>query len=213
MPRAEIIAHRGASAYAREDTMPSFDLAVRLEAGCVEHDLHVTKDGELVCLHDRSYLWRLLHGDDFKALRDLWTTTGITDLWIRDRHRQGHRRPVGRRRRDELVAAVREPALEERLDRNRAAPHEPRSVSELRAQEIRNGTPVGRVSRGDGAGVDERRQRLTGCVGVARQPRQLRPSAVGPLLRDEGARRLVDGALPRLRPAEAEELKRAVLGR
>ena len=55
--------------------MPSFDLAVRLEAGCVEHDLHVTKDGELVCLHDRSYLWRLLHGDDFKALRDLWTTT------------------------------------------------------------------------------------------------------------------------------------------
>ena len=33
MPRAEIIAHRGASAYAPENTMPSFDLAVRLEAG------------------------------------------------------------------------------------------------------------------------------------------------------------------------------------
>src|SRR5438093_11709718 len=54
MPRTEIIAHRGASAYARENTMPYFDLAVRLEAGCVEHDLHVTKDGELVCLHDRT---------------------------------------------------------------------------------------------------------------------------------------------------------------
>jgi glycerophosphoryl diester phosphodiesterase len=34
--------------------MPSFDLAVRQGAGCVEHDLHVTKDGVLVCLHDRT---------------------------------------------------------------------------------------------------------------------------------------------------------------
>ena len=76
-------------------------------------------------------------------MRDLWTTTGLTDLRIRDRHRQGHRRPVGRRRRDELVAAVREPALEEGLDRNRA-PHEPRPVSELRVQEypLSNRSPV-----------------------------------------------------------------------
>jgi glycerophosphoryl diester phosphodiesterase len=34
--------------------MVSFDLAVRLDAGCVEHDLQVTKDGVLVCLHDRT---------------------------------------------------------------------------------------------------------------------------------------------------------------
>ena len=34
--------------------MPSFDLAVDQGAGCVEHDLHVTRDGLLVCLHDRS---------------------------------------------------------------------------------------------------------------------------------------------------------------
>jgi len=54
MVRAEVIAHRGASAYAPENTMPSFDLAVRQGAGCVEHDLQVTKDGMLVCLHDRT---------------------------------------------------------------------------------------------------------------------------------------------------------------
>ena len=52
--RTEVIAHRGASAYAPENTMPSFDLAVSQDAGCVEHDLHVTKDGVLVCLHDRT---------------------------------------------------------------------------------------------------------------------------------------------------------------
>jgi len=54
MIRASVIAHRGASAYAPENTMLSFDLAVRQDAGCIEHDLQVTKDGVLVCLHDRT---------------------------------------------------------------------------------------------------------------------------------------------------------------
>jgi glycerophosphoryl diester phosphodiesterase len=54
MAHIEVIAHRGASAYAPENTMPSFDMAVSQDAGCVEHDLHVTKDGALVCLHDRT---------------------------------------------------------------------------------------------------------------------------------------------------------------
>jgi glycerophosphoryl diester phosphodiesterase len=52
MASQEVIAHRGASAYAPENTMLSFELAVRQQAGCVEHDLQVTKDGVLVCLHD-----------------------------------------------------------------------------------------------------------------------------------------------------------------
>jgi glycerophosphoryl diester phosphodiesterase len=52
MASQEVIAHRGASAYAPENTMPSFELAVRQQAGCVEHDLQITKDGVLVCLHD-----------------------------------------------------------------------------------------------------------------------------------------------------------------
>src|SRR5690242_1077188 len=49
-----VIAHRGASARAPENTLPAFELAVRSGAGCVEHDLHATRDGVLVCLHDRT---------------------------------------------------------------------------------------------------------------------------------------------------------------
>jgi glycerophosphoryl diester phosphodiesterase len=52
MAREHVIAHRGASASAPENTITAFDLAVRQNAGCVEHDLQVTKDGVLVCLHD-----------------------------------------------------------------------------------------------------------------------------------------------------------------
>jgi glycerophosphoryl diester phosphodiesterase len=54
MARTRVIAHRGASAYAPENTMPAFDLAVSQGAACVEHDLQVTRDGVLVCLHDRT---------------------------------------------------------------------------------------------------------------------------------------------------------------
>lgn len=47
-----LIAHRGASAYAPENTLEAFRLAVGQGADYVEHDLHVTRDGVLVCLHD-----------------------------------------------------------------------------------------------------------------------------------------------------------------
>jgi glycerophosphoryl diester phosphodiesterase len=52
-PKA-VIGHRGASAYAPEHTLHSYDLAFDQGADAVEQDLHVTKDGVLVCLHDRS---------------------------------------------------------------------------------------------------------------------------------------------------------------
>ena len=52
MAHRQVIAHRGASAYAPENTLPAFALAVQQTAGCVEHDLQVTKDAVLVCLHD-----------------------------------------------------------------------------------------------------------------------------------------------------------------
>jgi glycerophosphoryl diester phosphodiesterase len=52
-PKA-VIGHRGASAYAPEHTLHSYDLALDQGADAVEQDLHVTKDGVLVCLHDRS---------------------------------------------------------------------------------------------------------------------------------------------------------------
>jgi len=46
------IAHRGASAYAPEHTAAAYKLAIEQGAHYVEQDLQVTKDGQLVCLHD-----------------------------------------------------------------------------------------------------------------------------------------------------------------
>ncbi|WP_041966474.1 glycerophosphodiester phosphodiesterase [Mesobacillus selenatarsenatis] len=47
-----IIAHRGASAYAPEHTLPAYNLAVLSGANYIEIDLQMTKDGELIALHD-----------------------------------------------------------------------------------------------------------------------------------------------------------------
>jgi len=48
------IAHRGASAYAPEHTRAAYELAIAQGADYVEQDLAVTKDGQLVCIHDDS---------------------------------------------------------------------------------------------------------------------------------------------------------------
>lgn len=47
-----VIAHRGASAYAPENTMPAFELAVQLKADMLELDVQRSADGVLVCYHD-----------------------------------------------------------------------------------------------------------------------------------------------------------------
>jgi glycerophosphoryl diester phosphodiesterase len=49
-----VIAHRGASAYAPENTVPAFRLAAEQGATFVEFDLRLTKDRQIVCLHDES---------------------------------------------------------------------------------------------------------------------------------------------------------------
>lgn len=46
------IAHRGASGYAPENTMPAFDQAVRMNADFIELDVQMSKDGQLVVIHD-----------------------------------------------------------------------------------------------------------------------------------------------------------------
>jgi glycerophosphoryl diester phosphodiesterase len=50
----EIVAHRGASADAPENTLPAFELAWELGADVVEGDFFLTKDDEIVCFHDRT---------------------------------------------------------------------------------------------------------------------------------------------------------------
>lgn len=47
-----VVAHRGASAYAPENTVPAFTLAANQGATFVEFDIQRTKDGALVLLHD-----------------------------------------------------------------------------------------------------------------------------------------------------------------
>jgi len=47
-----IVAHRGASADAPENTIPAFELAWKQNADAIEGDFHLTQDGHIVCLHD-----------------------------------------------------------------------------------------------------------------------------------------------------------------
>ena len=46
-----IYAHRGASSYCAENTMPSFEMGAKMANG-IETDVHITKDGVLVLFHD-----------------------------------------------------------------------------------------------------------------------------------------------------------------
>ncbi len=52
LSRKILVAHRGASAYAPEHTLESYQLALKQGADFVEQDLQITRDGVLVCLHD-----------------------------------------------------------------------------------------------------------------------------------------------------------------
>jgi len=54
MQKPIIIAHRGASCYARENTIESFQKAIELGADMIEFDVRRTKDNVLIAHHDRS---------------------------------------------------------------------------------------------------------------------------------------------------------------
>ena len=49
-----MIAHRGASNIAPENTLKAFKMAIDLGADCIELDIHQSKDGELVVIHDEN---------------------------------------------------------------------------------------------------------------------------------------------------------------
>jgi len=51
-PDFMVIAHRGASSYAPENTFAAFDLAIRLGVTHIELDVHATRDGHVVVIHD-----------------------------------------------------------------------------------------------------------------------------------------------------------------
>lgn len=52
MKKPIIYAHRGASAYAPENTWAAFSKALDMQAGGIELDVHLSKDGHVVVCHD-----------------------------------------------------------------------------------------------------------------------------------------------------------------
>lgn len=50
--KIKVWAHRGASGYAPENTMDAFRKAVEMKADGIELDVNLTKDGEVVVIHD-----------------------------------------------------------------------------------------------------------------------------------------------------------------
>lgn len=71
-----IIAHRGASGYAPENTLASIDLALKQNCGAIEVDVQLTKDNYLVICHD----WTVDRTSNGKGeIKDL-TLTEIKEL-------------------------------------------------------------------------------------------------------------------------------------
>lgn len=54
LPKPAVIAHRGASAYAPENTLSAFELAVKQEADAIELDVRLSADGHIIVIHDNT---------------------------------------------------------------------------------------------------------------------------------------------------------------
>jgi glycerophosphoryl diester phosphodiesterase len=54
LPRPILFAHRGASAHAPENTLAAFELALRQGADAIELDAKLTKDKQVVVIHDQT---------------------------------------------------------------------------------------------------------------------------------------------------------------
>jgi len=52
MTKISIIAHRGASGYAPENTMSAFQTALKMGADAIEVDVQQTSDGKIIIIHD-----------------------------------------------------------------------------------------------------------------------------------------------------------------
>lgn len=52
LPRPWLIAHRGGAALAPENTLPAFDRALGLGAVCLELDVRLSSDGQVMVFHD-----------------------------------------------------------------------------------------------------------------------------------------------------------------
>jgi glycerophosphoryl diester phosphodiesterase len=95
--RCRVLAHRGASVDATENSLAAFRRAVELEADGVELDVHASADGTLVVHHDpvipglghiadlsaRSVLaYRLPNGEPVPSLERALDAIGAREVWI-----------------------------------------------------------------------------------------------------------------------------------
>jgi glycerophosphoryl diester phosphodiesterase len=81
-----IVAHRGASGYAPESTLSSYRAAIQMNADYVEIDVQMTKDGELIAMHDKT-VNRTTNGSGLvnrKTLADLKALNA--GAWFNDKH-------------------------------------------------------------------------------------------------------------------------------
>ncbi|AZU64270.1 glycerophosphodiester phosphodiesterase family protein [Neobacillus mesonae] len=72
-----IIAHRGASAYGPEHTLAAYKQAMTMKADYVEFDLQMTKDGELIAMHDET-LARTTNAKELYPDRAPWRVKDFT---------------------------------------------------------------------------------------------------------------------------------------
>jgi glycerophosphoryl diester phosphodiesterase len=71
-----VVAHRGASGHAPENTMAAFRRAVEMGAGFIETDLHLTRDARVVAIHDAT----LDRTTDGQGLVDLMPLAEVREL-------------------------------------------------------------------------------------------------------------------------------------
>ena len=83
----QVIAHRGASKYAPENTLPAFQLAYELKADGIEIDVHLTKDRIPVIIHDE-HTQRTTNGQGyvrdytFREIKELDAGSWFSDKFI-----------------------------------------------------------------------------------------------------------------------------------
>ena len=63
-----IIAHRGASNLAPENTLKAFKKAIELKADYIEFDVHQSNDGEIVIMHDANTFRTTRHLGSIKEM-------------------------------------------------------------------------------------------------------------------------------------------------
>ncbi|MBU2623005.1 MAG: glycerophosphodiester phosphodiesterase [Proteobacteria bacterium] len=86
VPYPIIVAHRGASKHAPENTIPAFKLAWEEGADAIEGDFQLTKDGAIVCIHDKdtkrvSGVKKVVEDTTLEELRKLDAGSWFGEKW------------------------------------------------------------------------------------------------------------------------------------